>query len=808
MASIKEKLAKLAGSKSRIGATAGIVSLVSGMSLVTSSLNETQASEIVTGHAVKTNEEVNTAARIIDIDRSKLVHKNYLRAVEVLDAYTDKTSNELKFDPSMFDGKEYTAPAAAPKGSTKLNDKNSNEVKAEETTTGVTDNHELSDIEKNIDSSKPVNTDDISDSSGSEFDESELNNFIGNNVDIGQVRSAASVTGLNPASSKEAARAVNGMNYGSDIINALTEAESKSSYVDIDDRNLDEDCAFDDSVVSSKVKADSVESEINKSSSVSDAKLVGETVNGTVTFELDIYYGRQIPSDLQQSGLKVVKSSTGVRDSDGSIEWNEVQLTDDDIISVATGNEKFDRSYIKDVGLRSFKPTSASETVNVKVLTGYDRNKASAQNEKSQDSQSNDDTQTQRPTQDHTSESSQTADSPANSPQPADGGQSTASNDNESTSSFVADQNGAQSQPESKENETTSATESTNTTDDLSSSEVKVAQSVIDVHFIDKDSDTGEELSTFTEKVEYSSNDELIKKIESIIDSKDINESYKVIDSKMSVNFVTRIIKRIVAQDSTQTTDSSNSDDQQSKTSNVGSIDVTPQLVKTVADSKLATIQSLSNRAEYSKYTSFNDFDASLLDKRTISDLVFSISNGSYNSYDSSRVLQPSQHVVKLLELNKRFEDRLLYRLNDFRRSLGLPEFTSQPMTLEQDRMFASHAIYNYLAANHSSSGIDSMMMSQLNLIQSETMQPAHHLKTIGQYLTPEAAADSLYRAILSEASSYANGDGGQTGHLKQLLDPDNRTISAALFIGDYTYWSKPKMSDYTISTTLQYYKD
>ena len=99
-------------------------------------------------------------------------------------------------------------------------------------------------------------------------------------------------------------------------------------------------------------------------------------------------------------------------------------------------------------------------------------------------------------------------------------------------------------------------------------------------------------------------------------------------------------------------------------------------------------------------------------------------------------------------------------------------------------------------------------MMSQLGLIQSETMQPAHHLKIAGQYLTPEAAADSLYRAILSEAASYANGDGGQTGHLEQLLDPNNRTIAAAMFVGDYSYNSQTAMSDYTISTTLQYYKD
>lgn len=783
MTSIKERLAKLASSTGKIGATAGIVSLVSGMSLVTSSLNETQASEIVTGHAVKTNEEVNIAARIIDIDRSKLVHKNYLRAVEVLDAYTDKTSNDLKFDPSMFDGKEYPAPAAEPKGSVVLNDHKQNEVKAEEIKPEIPTSHDtptetdaLEDISKMIDAS-PVESQDLTaeELADAGFDDNgleALDKLVGSGSDDSQVKTAASVSGFAPVSTKEVVKTVKHSAVGQSLLDDLAKnkSKSKSNLVPIDDKNFDEDCKPEDTVHDNHVKAETIPSEMNESDEVIDAKIRGEKVTGQITFEIDVYYGSIRPTRLKQSGLKVTKQTSGTRISGDQIEWDPVELTDEDIISVAAGEETFDRSNITTVEPRIVTPNSANETVHVNVLTNRDEAKATAQKANADAVKAEEVTESPR-----TSEVEQSAD----------------------RNSAVETQ-----EPEAQTAETQDEIQE-------SGEQIQSAVSVTDVQFIDRDVDTGEELDRFTESVEYVSNDEFVNKITSIVNARGINESYKVIDSSIddSTNVVTRIIKRVSVNETIDSVSNVSEVTSHSQEA-VKQLTASPAQIKTIADSKLGSIQSLSNRAEYSKYTSFNDFDSALLDKRTISDIVFSISNGSFDYNNSNKVLQPSQHVVKLLELNKRFEDRLLYRLNDFRRSVGLSELSAQSMTLEQDRMLASHSIYNYLAANHSSSITDSNMMSQLGLIQSETMQPAHHLKIAGQYLTPEATADSLYRAILSEAASYANGDGGQTGHLEQLLDPNNRTIAAAMFVGDYSYNSQTAMSDYTISTTLQYYKD
>ena len=246
--------------------------------------------------------------------------------------------------------------------------------------------------------------------------------------------------------------------------------------------------------------------------------------------------------------------------------------------------------------------------------------------------------------------------------------------------------------------------------------------------------------------------------------------------------------------------------------------DLTAKRVKEVSDEKLSSIPTLSNRAEYSKYTSINDFDSDLLDQNVILDLVFELSNGSYSEQESDKTLRPSRYSTKLVELNNRFTDRMIERINDFRRSLGLREVSKQPLTLAQERMYASHVIYNYLANDHSSSKINDLYKEELNVLRRESMQPVHSLKTASQYLTPEAVADSMFRSILNESTSYLTQDGGETGHLEQLIDPEVKTVYAGMFIGNYSKTeqriemldkivSVGSLNDYSISTTLQYYK-
>ena len=240
--------------------------------------------------------------------------------------------------------------------------------------------------------------------------------------------------------------------------------------------------------------------------------------------------------------------------------------------------------------------------------------------------------------------------------------------------------------------------------------------------------------------------------------------------------------------------------------------------IYSAAVAMLETMPSLSNRAEYSKYTSIDDSYSKLLQRETIESLVFSISDGRYVYSTSDRVVEPSQNAVLAAEVNSRFTDRLVERVNEYRRAIGLNEVRKVATTGQMDRQFVSTAIYNYLANNHSNSKVGHEFERLTGLERIETMQPVHTLSTTKQGLTPEAAADSLFRTILKEANSYKSKDGGETGHLEQLIDPDQKEIYAGMFIGDYEikdtfvgmFGKQIKSgtkSSYKISTTLHYFK-
>ena len=244
----------------------------------------------------------------------------------------------------------------------------------------------------------------------------------------------------------------------------------------------------------------------------------------------------------------------------------------------------------------------------------------------------------------------------------------------------------------------------------------------------------------------------------------------------------------------------------------------TPETVHKVATSMLERMPTLSNREEYSKYTSIDEAYSTMLKRKSIESLVFNISEGRYDYNSSDRVLTPSQEAVLAAEINSRFTDRLLERVNEFRRSVGLKEVTKIATTSEMDRQFASATIFNYLANDHSNSKVGRAFEKATGMERIETMQPVHTLSTTKQGLTPEAAADSLFRTILKEANSYLAKDDGETGHLEQLIDPAQKSIYAGMFIGDYEtkdtfigmFGKQIKSgtkSSYKISTTLHYFK-
>ena len=741
------KISKLSKFANRISATAGIISLITSTNMVVNSMPEVQASEIVKCHAVRTNKEVNIAAQIIAIDRSKLVNKNYLKAVQALDDYTEDRSKSLHFEPVMFGRPADPSITVEPTPSIDLTkDKQAND--AEATFSSSEANDPLDELEQNIGITN-----------GSDQPEL-LTGLSGDaNIDVVSVLDDIGTTSNEPITTetsvptiaqefghvtvKEAASVLSdhaGDGMLNDMMNDLalvrnsrveetTPIEETSPIEEV--VHVEEAAPIEEthSFETGHQSFESPEYVSNEAEVADESQELAVEVHGIVTFDIDIYFGQRRLNRVTQSGLKVIKHSVGHSLDDGSIEWEPVELTDQDIIEVAAGEEHFDRSSITTVEPRVVTPESDDHVVKIEVLINRDNEKAKAQRLARQQAESN-------------------------------------------------------------------ANESTH--------EEEAAQvQTVTIHFVGIDVDNDIKLYEFDKTIEYTSEEDLIQKVNAIADNQDL-EDYKPLGNIFNLEDA-QIKSSYRPEYSDEIIGYPNASAEEENEHNDSYLD--PELVRATADEKLGLIQSLSNRAEYSRYTSFNDFSRRILDKNVIAEIVFDISEGMYDYSSSDRVLKASEHVVKLVELNKRFEDRLLYRLNDFRRSLGLPEFTNQRMSLSHDRMLASHAIYNYLAANHSNSIVNQVLASELGMRQSETMQPARHLKIAGQFLTPEAAADSMYRAIISEASNYTSSENDKTSHLAQLLDRDNLSIAAAMFVGNYEYNYHTSVSDYTISTTLQYYK-
>lgn len=741
------KISKLSKFANRISATAGIISLITSTNMVVNSMPEVQASEIVKGHAVRTNKEVNIAAQIIAIDRSELVNKNYLKAVQALDDYTENRSKSLHFEPVMFGRPADPSIAVEPTPSIDLTkDKQAND--AEATFSSSEANDPLDELEQNIGITN-----------GSDQPEL-LTGLSGDaNIDVVSALDDIGTTSNEPIATetsvptiaqefghvtvKEAASVLSGHASDgmlNDMMNDLalvrnsrveetTPIEETSPIEEV--VHVEEAAPIEEthSFETGHQSFESPEYVSNEAEVADESQELAVEVHGIVTFDIDIYFGQRRLNRVTQSGLKVIKHSVGHLLDDGHIEWEPVELTDQDIIEVAAGEEHFDRSSITTVEPRVVTPESDDHVVKIEVLINRDNEKAKAQRL-------------------------------------------------------------ARQQAESTANESTH--------------EEEAAQvQTVTIHFVGIDVDNDVKLYEFDKTIEYTSEEDLIQKVNAIADNQDL-EDYKPLGNIFNLKD-SRIESSYRLEYSDEIIGYPNASAEEENEHNDSCLD--PELVRATADEKLGSIQSLSNRAEYSRYTSFNDFSRRILDKNVIAEIVFDISEGMYDYSSSDRVLKASEHVVKLVELNKRFEDRLLYRLNDFRRSLGLPEFTNQRMSLSHDRMLASHAIYNYLAANYSNSIVNQVLVSELGMRQSETMQPARHLKIAGQFLTPEAAADSMYRAIISEASNYTSSENDKTSHLAQLLDRDNRSIAAAMFVGNYEYNYHTSVSDYTISTTLQYYK-
>ena len=105
--SIISQLKEQLGKKSvAVSLKKGVAMTVASATLIaasTSAMNLTQASDLVHEHAKAVNNEANLAAKILKIDQSELVNKNYLKLAERIDAYLTGETTDLVIDASMLD---------------------------------------------------------------------------------------------------------------------------------------------------------------------------------------------------------------------------------------------------------------------------------------------------------------------------------------------------------------------------------------------------------------------------------------------------------------------------------------------------------------------------------------------------------------------------------------------------------------------------------------------------------------------------------------------------------------------------------
>lgn len=852
----------------------GVAASVAAMTAVNASMQQPQAQDVVQHHAKEINDRSNIAAKILEIDRSSLVQKNYLRAAQRIDDFLTGQTKELHLEPSMFEidgsledssnsGMDAKTTEAFNRVSSQLSQMISDssaastkEAKSDsepfdlskaikervnkddsrkellETMTGKSssdDNRvdrkelETSNVEKSLEqehNNKPTLT--LEQGEHKSRFESNVENVVNavnptksdssevikpieriEKVDKSHIVETDAVTESNQAVTTESepkvkdvptteaqirpseekplniASAIN-ERFGSDKQETRSESIAPSSDAKENVANKIEDKVDDakinrnDQISDPKESDDSVKEENNSIKK-------DENISGTAEISVSVRYGNH----HEITNFKIVKTTSGVKHANGSETWESISFTKADLPEEFLSHEVWSRAELLNPDFKAtYKPDSSDFKVNDILTMKSTSRKSNSDNTAS-------------------SVSHQKASRTLNLKTP-NGDILESIVQSEGDSEFKIPQTiGDWFVTE------TSVEFSSDDKDIVYQARYETVEDLLDYHV--KDSLDGRE------PIQKSTQIKTIKKIDKLenktIESNEESEAHKIASSiesaypdsdleSVNVDTENKVITR-----------------QYKSVEKVTEVrTVTTESVKSATDKIVSSMPTLSNRAEYSKYTSINDQYGKILERSSIEKCVFAISDGSYSYQSSDKQLKPSPETVALLELNNRVTDRLIERINEYRRELGLNEISKQPMTLEQERMFASHAIYNYLANDHSSSKINDEMMKMLKVKRSETMQPVHKLKVANQMLTPEAIADSLFRTILNETASYVSKDGGETGHLEQLLNPNIKTVFAGTFIGSYEQVEQTaKMfnksisigssNDYSLSTTLQYFE-
>lgn len=845
--SILSNMKKFVNSKVAMKTTVGVAAAVASASIVSSAMGAVEANSTVEHHARTINSQSNRAAEILSIDRNQLVNTNYLRLASTIDDYLTGRSDKLEIDPSMFGTAEAVEDLSLkdldPKSAEAFNrisshildsETSEHDSNVEDSPTEVADitslvrsaasegmqsivdkfdQHEqesakIAPPSKEITRTESVSTDEHSedvDHQSNEVQDEPVVQNLETSADVSEDKKIAEQN--HQAKSKDDESSVKSVENIVDVRRSedlekpkerkITAIENLMSKDSVKKSTLETqstiEAASDNRTVEAEVikpsaDADEDRSELQKSNSdlesgrdfkseKSEIERFEETrVDGKLTIELEAEYGNH----QKIARFTIVKDTIGSRQVDGSIKWMPVKINKSDLPEEFKNSDIWEIADLKNPDFEAeYLPSNENDTVKDRLTFYRLKNTKRAKSESRNVRFVKEDGSVIKSI---TQGQDETLEIP------------------EDLDDLFTEQSGALQY-------------SAGNVDIVYKERYRTIEEIEDFKIEDLN-ESGEILNSYnraisiekrrdlkTNMILSTNEDEAVK---SLVDSLDGVDDHELTDSEVDTAN-RRIIRRFKTVASIDLLKSDASD-------------VTPERVKTAADKMLSSMPTLSNRAEYSRYTSLNDFDEDLLTNSTISKLVFEISDGYYNQSASDRTLSPSLASVKLVELNNRFTDRLIERINTYRRSLGLNEISKQRMSLSQERMYASHVIYNYLANDHSSSEINERFKEELGVLRLETMQPVHKLTVANQGLTPEAAADSLFRNILNESNSYLNHDGGEIGHLTQLLDPEIKTVYAGMFIGKYDkieqsvkigdeYVQSSAANEYSISSTLQYYK-
>lgn len=844
--SILSNMKKFVNSKVAMKTTVGVAATVASASIVSSAMGVVEANSTVEHHARTINFQSNRAAEILSIDRNQLVNTNYLRLASTIDDYLTGRSDKLEIDPSMFGIAEAVEDLSLkdldPKSAEAFNrisshilesETSEHDSNVEDSPTEVADitslvrsaasegmqsivdkfdQHEQESAKIAPPSSETTRTENTSEDHHSEDANHQSNDvhdkLIAQNVEKTKDVSENKIVDQNDrAESKDDEHSVKAVENIVDVRKSEDLAKPKERTITAIENLMSKDSvkkptsdtqssikdALDNRSVGAEVIKPSTDddedrSELQKSNSdlesgrdfkseKSEIERFEETrVDGKLTIELTAEYGNH----QKLADVTIVKDTIGSRQADGSIKWMPVKINKSDLPEDFKNSDIWEIADLKNPDFEAeYLPSNENDTVKDRLtfyrLKNAKRSKSESRNVR-----------------------------------------------------FVKEDGSVIKSIAQRQDETLEIPEDLNDLFTDQAGALQYSKGDVDIVYkeryrtieeiedfkIEDLNESGEILNSYNRAISIEKRQDLKtnmilstnedEAVKSLVDTLDGVDDHELTDSEIDTAN-RRIIRRFKSVASIDLLKSDVSD-------------VTPERVKNAADKMLSSMPTLSNRAEYSRYTSLNDFDEDLLTNSTISKLVFEISDGYYNQSASDRTLSPSSASVKLVELNNRFTDRLIERINTYRRSLGLNEISKQRMSLSQERMYASHVIYNYLANDHSSSEINERFKEELGVLRLETMEPVHKLTVANQGLTPEAAADSLFRNILNESNSYLNHDGGEVGHLTQLLDPDIKTVYAGMFIGKYDkieqsvkigdeYVQSSAANEYSISSTLQYYK-